>query len=61
MQVQQRSLYKGVVYGLDEGILAAMDAQTGQKKWKGGRYGFGQLLLAGDTWWCCPKQARWCW
>jgi outer membrane protein assembly factor BamB len=41
-------LHKGVVYGLDEGILAAMDAQTGQKKWKGGRYGFGQLLLAGD-------------
>lgn len=41
-------LHDGVVYGLDEGILAAMDAQTGQKKWKGGRYGFGQLLLAGD-------------
>jgi outer membrane protein assembly factor BamB len=41
-------LHKGVVYGLDEGILAAMDAQTGQKKWKGGRYGFGQLLLAGE-------------
>ena len=41
-------LYQGVVYGIDEGILAAMDAQTGQKKWKGGRYGFGQLLLAGE-------------
>jgi outer membrane protein assembly factor BamB len=41
-------LYQGVVYGLDEGILAAMDAQTGQKNWKGGRYGFGQLLLAGE-------------
>ncbi len=41
-------LHKGVVYGLDEGILAAMDAQTGQRKWKGGRYGFGQLLLAGE-------------
>ncbi len=41
-------LHQGVVYGIDDGILAAMDAQTGQRKWKGGRYGFGQLLLAGD-------------
>ena len=41
-------LHQGIVYGMDEGILAAMDAQTGQKKWKGGRYGFGQLLLAGE-------------
>jgi outer membrane protein assembly factor BamB len=40
-------LHGGVVYGLDEGILAAMDAETGQRKWKGGRYGYGQLLLAG--------------
>lgn len=36
----------GVVYGLDEGILAAMDAATGERKWKGGRYGYGQMLLA---------------
>jgi len=42
------ALYRGVVYGLDEGILAAMDAATGQRKWKGGRYGYGQLLRAGD-------------
>jgi outer membrane protein assembly factor BamB len=41
-------LKDGVVYGLDEGILAAMDARTGQRKWKGGRYGYGQILLAGD-------------
>ncbi|MBI5280761.1 MAG: PQQ-like beta-propeller repeat protein [Candidatus Solibacter usitatus] len=41
-------LHKGVVYGLDEGILAAMDAATGKRLWKGGRYGYGQLLLAGD-------------
>jgi outer membrane protein assembly factor BamB len=38
----------GVVYGLDEGILAAMDVATGARKWKGGRYGYGQLLLAGS-------------
>ncbi len=40
-------LYQGFVYGLDESILACMDAKTGELKWKGGRYGYGQLLLAG--------------
>jgi outer membrane protein assembly factor BamB len=39
----------GVIYGLDEGILAAMDAESGELKWKGGRYGYGQVLLAGDN------------
>jgi outer membrane protein assembly factor BamB len=41
-------LHEGFVYGLDEAILACVDAATGQVKWKGGRYGYGQLLLAGD-------------
>ncbi len=40
-------LHNGFVYGLDDGILACIDVQTGAQKWKGGRYGFGQLLLAG--------------
>ena len=40
-------LYEGHVYGLDEGILACVDVNTGDQKWKGGRYGYGQLLLAG--------------
>lgn len=39
-------LHEGVIYGLDESILAAIDAATGEQKWKGGRYGYGQLLLA---------------
>jgi outer membrane protein assembly factor BamB len=38
-------LHQGVIYGLDEAILAAIDAETGELKWKGGRYGYGQLLL----------------
>jgi outer membrane protein assembly factor BamB len=38
----------GIIYGLDESILAAVDANTGALEWKGGRYGYGQLLLAGD-------------
>lgn len=36
------------LYGLDEGILCCLDLATGKRKWKGGRYGHGQLLLVGD-------------
>jgi outer membrane protein assembly factor BamB len=41
-------LRDGYLYGLDEAILACVDARTGDLKWKGGRYGYGQVLLAGD-------------
>lgn len=41
-------LLDGFVYGLDEGILACVEAATGRLAWKGGRYGHGQLVLAGD-------------
>ena len=41
-------LHEGYIYGLDEAILACVDAATGELKWKGGRYGYGQILLAGD-------------
>jgi len=40
-------LYEGHVYGLDEGILTCMEAATGERKWKGGRYGYGQVVLSG--------------
>jgi outer membrane protein assembly factor BamB len=39
-------LHNGFVYGLDEGILTCLDVNTGERKWKGGRYGYGQVLLA---------------
>jgi outer membrane protein assembly factor BamB len=39
-------LHEGHIYGLDEGILTCVDVATGARKWKGGRYGYGQLLLA---------------
>jgi outer membrane protein assembly factor BamB len=39
-------LDNGYVYGLDEGILTCLDVNTGTRKWKGGRYGYGQVLLA---------------
>jgi outer membrane protein assembly factor BamB len=41
-------LYRGFVYGLDDAILACLDLQTGKQSWKDGRYGHGQVLLAGD-------------
>ena len=41
-------LHKGHLYGLDESILACIDAATGELKWKAGRYGYGQVMLAGD-------------
>ena len=39
-------LVDDVVYGLDEGILAAVDVRTGERLWKKGRYRYGQLLYA---------------
>jgi outer membrane protein assembly factor BamB len=41
-------LHGGRVYGLDDGFLACVDLGTGRRLWKQGRYGHGQVLLAGD-------------
>ena len=38
--------HDGYVYGLDNGILACVDPENGDRMWKGGRYGHGQVLLA---------------
>ena len=44
------SVYKGqYLYGLDEGILTCINMEDGQRVWKGGRYGYGQMILVGDT------------
>lgn len=39
---------QGVVYGLDEGVLVAIDPETGERLWKRGRYGHGQMILVDD-------------
>jgi outer membrane protein assembly factor BamB len=39
----------GFVYGLDDGIMQCLDLANGDQKWKGGRYGHGQVLLVGDV------------
>jgi outer membrane protein assembly factor BamB len=41
-------LHGGFIYGLDDGILACVDLPTGRRRWKDGRYGHGQVLLAGE-------------
>jgi outer membrane protein assembly factor BamB len=41
-------LHEGYAYGFDGAILACIDLQDGQRKWKGGRYGNGQLVLLAD-------------
>ena len=39
-------LYEGCIYGLDDDILVCLDAESGERKWKDGRFGYGQVLLA---------------
>jgi len=41
-------LHKGYAYGFDGNILSCIDLQDGTRKWKGGRYGNGQLVLLAD-------------
>jgi hypothetical protein len=38
-------VHKGHAYGFDGSILACIDLVDGKRKWKGGRYGHGQLVL----------------
>ena len=41
-------IHNGHAYGFDGSILASIDLETGARKWKGGRYGNGQLVLLAD-------------
>jgi outer membrane protein assembly factor BamB len=41
-------VHKGHAFGFDGNILACIDLQDGKRKWKGGRYGNGQLVLLSD-------------
>ncbi|HSD46499.1 MAG TPA: PQQ-binding-like beta-propeller repeat protein [Pyrinomonadaceae bacterium] len=41
-------VHKGYAYGFDGRILSCIDLKDGQRKWKGGRYGNGQLVLLPD-------------
>jgi outer membrane protein assembly factor BamB len=37
------------VYGFNQAIFSCIDAKTGERKWQGGRYGFGQAMLMKKT------------
>lgn len=41
-------IHKGHAYGFDNNILACIDLADGTRKWKGGRFGNGQLVLLAD-------------
>jgi outer membrane protein assembly factor BamB len=41
-------VHKGHAFGFDGSILACIDLADGKRKWKGGRYGNGQLVLLAD-------------
>jgi len=41
-------VHKGSAYGFDGSILASMNLEHGERNWKGGRYGHGQLVLLPD-------------
>ena len=41
-------VHRGTAFGFDGNILAAIDVSTGERVWKGGRYGNGQMLLLPD-------------
>ncbi|HQZ18405.1 MAG TPA: PQQ-like beta-propeller repeat protein [Vicinamibacteria bacterium] len=40
-------LFEGSVYGLDDGVFVCLDPDTGERRWKAGRFGHGQLILVG--------------
>ncbi len=40
--------HDGYLYGFDNNIFACMDVATGERMWKRGRYGNGQVLLLPD-------------
>jgi outer membrane protein assembly factor BamB len=41
-------VHKGHAFGFDGSLLACIDVSDGTRKWKGGRYGNGQLVLLPD-------------
>ena len=42
-------VHQGFIYGFDVGIFTCIDLATGEKRWKKGRYGKGQVILAADS------------
>ncbi|MFM7292003.1 MAG: PQQ-binding-like beta-propeller repeat protein, partial [Planctomycetia bacterium] len=41
------AIHEGHAYGLSDGILECVSVEDGKRRWKGGRYGQGQVLRVG--------------
>ena len=41
-------VHNGHAFGFDGSLLACIDVEDGKRKWKGGRYGAGQIFLLAD-------------
>ncbi|MEP1644807.1 PQQ-binding-like beta-propeller repeat protein [Rhodopirellula bahusiensis] len=42
-------IHDGYAYGFDAEVFACVDLETGQREWKRGRYGKGQVLMLADS------------
>jgi len=42
-------VHGGFLYGFDAGVFSCVDARSGERRWKEGRYGYGQVLLVPDA------------
>ena len=40
--------HEGYLYVLDDGVMVCLDPNNGERMWKRGRYGHGQILLVGS-------------
>lgn len=41
--------HEGSIFGFDGGIFCCVDVATGKRRWREGRYGYGQVLLLADA------------
>lgn len=42
-------IYQDSIYALSDGIVECISLEDGERRWKKGRYGHGQILLVGDS------------
>lgn len=42
-------IHKGCIFGFNQAVFSCIDAETGERRWQGGRYGFGQAILLPDS------------
>jgi hypothetical protein len=41
-------VHEGCVYGFDNHLFCCIDLETGKRRWKDGRYGYGQVVLLAE-------------